>query len=77
MSRVYNIDLNEYGFVDNVLETEYHIVSYVFYDIGRLMIESKEKCGSDEVYIEDYFELDKFINIIFLITDHKLEKINT
>lgn len=71
--KIYDIDLTELGFVDDTLETEYHIVSYVFYDIGRLMIQSKPKCGGDEVYIEDYFELERFINIIFYVTGFKIQ----
>lgn len=70
---IYDIDLTELGFVDDILETEFHIVSYVFYDIGRLMIQSKPKYGGDEVYIEDYFELDKFVNIIFYVTGFKIQ----
>jgi len=46
-----DIDLSDLGFTDNVLETKYHIVSYVFYDVGRLIIQSKPKCGGDEIYI--------------------------
>jgi len=70
--KIYDIDLTELGFIDDTLETEYHIVSYVFYDIGRLMIKSKPKCGDDDVYIEDYFEIQKFIDIIFNITGFKI-----
>lgn len=73
MKKIYDIDLTKLGFVNGTLETEYHIVSYVFYDIGRLMIQSKPKWGSDEVYIEDYFKLEKFINIIFYITGFKIQ----
>jgi hypothetical protein len=71
--KIYDIDLTELGFVDDTLETEHHTVSYVFYDIGRLMIQSKPKYGGDEVYVEDYFELEKFINIIFYVTGFKIQ----
>lgn len=74
MKKVYEIDLSEYGFVNDVLETKCHTIAYLYYDIGRLSIMSKEGCGNDDVYIEDYFDLDKFINIIHLITDFKIEK---
>ena len=29
---LYDIDLTEYGFVDDSIETEYHIVTYFYYD---------------------------------------------
>jgi len=67
-----DINLEDLGFIDNTLETKYHTVSFIFYDIGMLSIKSKPKCGGDNVYIEDYFELDKFINIIFYVTGFKI-----
>ena len=68
-----NIDLTELGFKENILETKDHIVTYVFYDVGRLSIISKKGHGFDNVYIEDYFTEDKFINIIFYITGYKID----
>lgn len=47
--KLYDIDLTELGFVDGTLETEYHIVSYVFYDIGRLMIHTIKRNLSSSV----------------------------
>ena len=67
-----NIDISEFGFIDDTLETKNHHVTYIFYDIGRLIISSKEKHGGDEVYIEDFFTVDKFINIIYYVTGHKI-----
>jgi len=72
--KICDIDLKELGFDDNdLLETKYHTISYLFYDIGRLSIKSKPKYGYDDIYIEDYFDIEKFINIIFYITGHKIE----
>lgn len=70
-------DLLDYGFdEEDTLETEDHLVTYVFYDIGRLMIKSKPKHGGDDIYIEDYFTKEKFEKLIFLITGHRLENKN-
>ena len=69
---VYDMDLTELGFVDDTLETDCHIVDYLFYDIGRLMIKSKEGHGNDDIYIEDFFTIEKFINVIHIITDFKI-----
>jgi len=74
---VYNIDLFEYGFTDNTLETESHIVTYVYYDIGRLMIQSKPKHGGDSVYVEGYFRLDNFRDIIYSITGFRIKKVKS
>ena len=70
-----DLDLTKYGFdKDNKLETERHIVSYLFYDVGRLSIMSKPFLGGDDIYIEDYFDFKKFKDIIFLLTDFELKE---
>ena len=55
MKKVYleDIDLEDYGFDENgYIETIYHTVQYLYYDIGRLSIKSKENWGNDDIYIE-------------------------
>jgi hypothetical protein len=72
---VEDLDLTKFCFdKDNKLETERHIVSYFFYDVGRLSIMSKPNFGGDDIYIEDYFDLKKFKDIIFLLTDFELKE---
>jgi len=68
-----DFDLTKFGFVDDYLETKQHTISYLFYDIGRLSIKSKEGCGNDDIYIEDFFEVNKFIDIVFVLTGFKLK----
>jgi len=60
------------GFVYGKMETENHNITIFFYDVWRLSIEGKEKHSNDDVYIEDYFTVEKFIKIIYLITDKQL-----
>lgn len=73
---VYDLDLTEFGFdKEDSLETEFHIVTYLFYDIGRLMIQSKPKYGGDEIYIEGYFNLERFKELIFVLTGFEVKKI--
>ena len=70
---VFDTDLSLYGFIDGRLDTEYHSVHYMFYDIGRLEIVSKPDMGGDDVYIEKYFELGEFLTLITIITGHKFK----
>ena len=68
-----NIDLSKYGFIGNTLETKYHMVTYFFCDVGRLIIKAKPQCGGDSVYIEDFFTADKFSKLIYYITGYNLK----
>ena len=73
---VYDLDLTEFGFDEHdSLETEFHIVTYLFYDIDRLMIQSKPNYGGDEIYIEGYFNLKRFKELIFVLTEFEVKKI--
>lgn len=66
--------LEELGFIDNELETEHHTVFIIYYDIWRLLIQGKPKHTGDEIYIEDYFSVEKFIEIIKVITGKELNR---
>lgn len=70
---VHELDIETLGFINNKLKTKHHVVEYVFYDIGRLSITNNYSEGRDSIYLEDYFELNRFIEIIYLITGHRIQ----
>ncbi len=66
------VRMEQWGFKNDSLETKEHIITYVFYDIGRLMIKGKKRYSSDDVYIEDYFTTERFKSIIEVVTREEL-----
>ncbi len=55
------------------METENHIILIRYYDIWNLHINGKNGYSIDEIFIQDFFTVEHFVDVIRVLTGKELK----
>lgn len=55
------------------METENHTILIMYYDIWNLYINGKNGYSSDEIFIQDFFTVEHFVDVIRVLTGKELK----